>query len=67
MTVFEGSPIYRGLTGDNARVTRIEDRVLIRAVDVVAEEGVTIAMTPCQARDLAQGIMAAADDLETEN
>lgn len=64
MTVFEGSPIYRGLTGDNARVTRIEDRVLIRAVDIVAEEGVTIAMTPAQARDFAMAIVFAADKAE---
>lgn len=64
MTVFEGTPIYRGLTGDNARVMRIEDRVLIRAVDIVAEEGVTIAMTPAQARDFAMAIVFAADKAE---
>ena len=32
-TVFEGSPKFGGISGDHARVTAIEDRVLIRAID----------------------------------
>lgn len=63
-TIFSDTPKYPGLTGDNARVTHIEDRVLIRAVDTVAEEGVTIAMTPDQARAFAAGIVAAAINAE---
>ena len=63
-TVFEGSPKFGGISGDHARVTTIEDRVLIRAIDAIAEEAVTIAMTPEQARDLAAGIVAAAINAE---
>ena len=63
-TVFEGSPKFGGISGDHARVTAFDDRVLIRAIDVLAEEAVTIAMTPEQARDLAQGIIAAAEKAE---
>lgn len=35
-----------------------------RAIDAMAEEAVTIAMTPDQARALAAGIVAAADNAE---
>ena len=63
-TVFEGAPKYSGLHGDMARVTAIEDRVLIRAIDEMAEEAVTIAMRPDQARALAAGIVAAAENAE---
>lgn len=63
-TVFEGTPVYDGRRGDCARVTHFEGRVLIRAVDRVAEEAVTIAMRPDQARSLAAGIVAAADGAE---
>ena len=63
-TIFKGTPVYDGLRSDCARVTSIEDRVLIRAVDRVAEEAITIAMTPDQARDLAAGIIAAAEKAE---
>ena len=63
-TIFDGTPKYRGLQGDLARVTSIEDRVLIRAVDTMAEEGVTIAMSPDQARALAAGLVVAANDAE---
>ena len=63
-TVFEGSPKFGGISCDHARVTAIEDRVLIRAIDAMAEEPVTIAMTPDQARELAQGIIAAAEKAE---
>ena len=62
-TVFEGAPKFGGISGDYARVTAIEDRVLIRAIDSMAEEAVTIAMTPKQARALAAGIVAAADNV----
>ena len=60
-TVFEGSPKFGGISGDYARVMVIGDRVLIRAIGAIAEETVTIAMTPSQARELADGIVAAAE------
>lgn len=63
-TVFDGTPKLRGLSGDYARVTCIEDRVLLRCVDAMAEEGVTIAMSPDQARALAAGLVVAANDAE---
>ena len=63
-TVFDDTPKYQGLTGAVARVTCIEDRVLIRAVDAMAEEAVTIAMSPDQARALAAGLGVAANDAE---
>ena len=54
--VFEGCPKFG--------VTEVKDGVLIRVIDVLAEEAVTIAMTPAQARNLAQGIIAAAEKAE---
>ena len=63
-TVFEGAPKFSGISSVHTRVTTIEDMVLIRAVDRVAEEAVTIAMTPDQARSLAAGIVAAAENAE---
>ena len=63
-TVFEDSPKFSGISSVHTRVTTIEDLVLIRAVDRVAEEAVTIAMTPDQARSLAAGIVAAAENAE---
>ena len=63
-TVFEGSPKFGGISGDYNRVMVIEDRVLIRAIDAMSEEADTIAMTPDQARELAAGIIAAANDAE---
>ena len=63
-TIFDDTPKYPGLHGDMARVTSIEDRVLLRAVDTMAEEAVTIAMRPDQARALAAGIVAAAENAE---
>ena len=63
-TIFEGSPKFGGISGDHARVTAIKDRVLICAIDSMAEEAVTIAMTPDQARALAAGIVAAAENAE---
>ena len=63
-TVFEGSPKFFGISGDYARAMVIEDRVLIRAIDAMDEEAVTIAMTPKQAHDLAQGIIEAAEKAE---
>lgn len=61
-TIFEGTPVYDGRRGDCARVTHIEGRVLIRAVDRMAEEAVTIAMTPDQAVKLAEAIVTAANE-----
>lgn len=63
-TIFDDTPKYHGLQGDLARVTSIEDRVLIRAVDTMAEEGVTIAMSPEQACRLAEAIKDAAAEAE---
>ena len=63
-TVFEGSPKHPGISGDHARVTTVEDRVLIRAINPRVDEAVTIAMTPGQARELSAGIIAAAKDAE---
>jgi len=63
-TVFDGTPNLRGLSGDYARVTCIEDRVLLRCVDTMAEECVTTAYTPDQARALAAALMEAADKAE---
>ena len=60
-TVSEGSPKFGGISGDYARVMVIEDRVLIRAIDAMSEAAATISMTPEQARDLAAGIVAAAE------
>ena len=62
-TVFEGAPKF-GRISAGLRVTAIEDQVLIRAIDAMAEEAVTIVMTPDQARALAAGIVAAADNAE---
>ena len=63
-TVFEGSPKFGGIRCDYAYVWVIDDRVLVRAIDAMAEEAVAIAMTPAQARDLAAGIVAAAEKAE---
>ena len=63
-TVDEGSQKFGGICGDYARVTTANDRVMIRVIDPIAEEAVTIAMTPKQARALAQGIIAAAEKAE---
>ena len=63
-TVFEDSPKFGGIRGDDAYVWVFEDRVLIRVIDPIAEEAVTIAMTPKQARALAAGIVAAAEKAE---
>ena len=66
-TIFDDTPKFGGISGDHARVTAIEDRVLIRAIDVLAEEAVTIAMTPEQARALATAIVVAANDAGAAN
>ena len=63
-TVFEGSPKFGGISCDYARVTALNDLVLIRAVDTAFEDAVTISMTPEQARALAQGIIEAAEKAE---
>ena len=62
---FTGTPKHPGIRGDHARVTRIEGRVLIRAIDAMADEAaVTIAMRPDQARAFAAGILNAAEKAE---
>ena len=61
---FEGTPKFCGISGDYARVMVVEDRVLIRAVDAMADDAVTIILTPKHARDLAAGIVAAAEKAE---
>ena len=63
-TLFEDIPKFSGISSDYVLVTEIEDRVLIRAIDEMAEEAVTIAMRPDQARALAAGIVAAAENAE---
>ena len=62
--VFEGCSKFGGIGGDYVSVTEVKDGVLIRVIDVLAEEAVTIAMTPKQARALAAGIVAAAEKAE---
>lgn len=66
-TIFADTPKYPGQRGDHARLTvsPLGD-VLIRAVDIVAEEALTIAMSPDQARALATAIVVAANDAEAE-
>ncbi|SEU02393.1 hypothetical protein [Paracoccus homiensis] len=59
-TIFDGTPTYPGISGDRARVTSVEGRVLVRAIDMQAEEAVTIALTPMQAAELAGAIIACA-------
>ena len=61
---FKGTPKFTCMSCDHARVTDFYGCVLIRAVDTTANEVVTIAMTPAQARALAQGIIEAADRAE---
>lgn len=65
-TSFEGTTKYPGIASDNARVTHNEKHVLIRAMNRVAVEGMTIIMTPAQARALAHGIIVAADKAEAD-
>ena len=61
---FEGSPKFVGISGDYAHVMVFEDHVLICAIDPVFSNAATIALTPAQAGDLAQGIIAAAEKAE---
>lgn len=67
-TIYDDAPKLPGIRGDYAKVAHIADadlpRVLIRSVDSVAEDAVTIAMTPDQARAFAAGIVAAAENAE---
>ena len=63
-TVFDGSQKFGGISGDYARVTALNDLILIRAVDTAFDDAVTISMTPAQARELAAGIVAAAKKAE---
>ena len=57
-TIFDGTPTYTGINGDRARVTSNDGRVLVRAIDAMAEEAVAIALTPIQAAKLADAIMS---------
>ena len=67
-TIFEGTPKSKGQHGDYARVVvSPTGTVLVRAVDSVAEESVTVAFSPEQARALAAAIVVAANDAEAEN
>ena len=63
-TVFEDSTKFNAIGGDYVLVTGIENLVVISEIDMTAENTVTIAMTPDQARALAAGIVAAADNAE---
>ena len=63
-TVEEGRPKFGCICGYFARVTTINDRVVIRAVGAMMADGAVVAMTPDQARALAAGIVAAADNAE---
>ena len=63
-SIFDDTTIYHAMNGDRARVTSIAGEVLIRAVDMGAAEATSIAMTPAQARELAAGIVAAAEKAE---
>ena len=58
---FEGTQKFGGISGDYARVMALNGLVLIRVVDVEFADAVVIAITPAQARNLAQGIIAAAE------
>ena len=60
---FEGTPRFGGI-GDHARVKVFEDRVGILAVDALFDDSVTIILTPKHARELAAGIVAAAEKAE---
>ena len=62
--IFTGTPKHQGIGGDCALVTDFDGRVMICASDRGANDVVIIAMTPEQARDLAQGIVAAAEQAE---
>ena len=61
---FEGSPKFDGIGGDYARVMVFYDRVLILARDTEFDETATIVLAPKHARDLAAGIVAAAENAE---
>lgn len=62
--IFTDATVYPGRRGDCARVTGLHGCVLISAIDRLVKETTTIAMTPDQARALAQGIIEAADRAE---
>ena len=63
-TVFEGSPKFGGISGNHIRVSMLWSLVLVRAIDAMTDETVTISMTPAQARAFAAGIVAAAEKAE---
>ena len=60
-TVFEGTTKFGGIGSRYYRVMVIEDRVIIRAINPRVEKAATISMTPKHARELAAGIVAAAE------
>ena len=62
--VFTDAPVYPGWREDCARVTGFDGCLLICAIAPLAKKAATIAMTPEQARALAQGIIEAADRAE---
>ena len=63
-TVFEGRTKFGGISDDHVRVAAVEGLVLIRAIDAMEEESVTIAMTPKQARYLVDGILSSVINVE---
>ena len=65
-TVFEGTPTFIGINGGQVHVSMLACLVFIRTIDVIAEEAVTIAMRPDQARALAAGILDAAEQAEAD-
>ena len=69
-TFYDDVPKIPGIRGDYAKIAYVDDvepkRVLIRAVDAVAEEAVSLAFSLDQARVLAAAIVAAADQAEAD-
>ena len=62
--VFTRTTKHQGTGGNHARVTGFDGCLLICAIAPLAKKAATIAMTPEQARALAQGIIEAADRAE---
>lgn len=59
---FTGTPKFTGLNLKYAHVISFYGSVMVHTIDPLAKETTTIAMTPAQARALAQGIIEAADN-----
>ena len=64
--VFKGRTKFGGISGGHVRVAAVEDLILLRATDAMAEEAVTIAMTPKQARYLVDGILSSVINVEAK-